>query len=190
MYILSKGWVYSRQGGLRMKINDTVKIDAYQKQINVTKEKKAVESEVKVQDEVLKTPEDKIDIATLKAQADEAYSHLRTIVEDLLRRQGIEIEKLPDLKAEDIEVDQQARDEAQQMIDEGGPLSPTAVSDRVVDFAKAISNGDKSKLSLLRGAIEEGYEQAKEAMGGELPEISAKTYDLIQEKLDAWENEQ
>ena len=76
------------------------------------------------------------------------------------------------------------------MIEDGGPLSPEAVSNRIVDFAKSISGGDKSKLALLRDAIEEGFEQAKEFMGGELPEISDTTYELIQEKLDAWEEEQ
>jgi len=173
-----------------MKVNDVGKVEAYQKQINVTKEKKEVTSEVKVKEEAIKTPEDKVDITLLKEEADKAYAHLRSIVEDLLRRQGIEIETLKDLKPEDIKVDQQARDEAKQMIEEGGPLSPEAVSDRIVDFAKSISNGDKSKMKLLRDSIEEGFEQAKEFMGGELPEISSKTYDLIQEKLDAWENEE
>jgi hypothetical protein len=173
-----------------MKINDVSNVEAYQKQVNITKEKKEISSDVKVTEETIKTPEDKIDISILKEEADKAYAHLRTIVEDLLRRQGIEIETLKDLKPEDIKVDQQARDEAKQMIEDGGPLSPEAVSDRIVDFAKSISNGDKSKLKLLRESIEEGFEQAKEMMGGELPEISSQTYDMIQEKLDAWENEQ
>lgn len=169
-----------------MKIVESAKLEVYQKQLQT----KSVKKDEAITKEPIKTPEDKIDISLLKEEADKAYAHLRQIVEDLLKRQGIEIEQLKDLKPEDIKVDQKARDEAQQMIEEGGPLSPESVSDRIVDFAKAISNGDKEKLSLLRDAIEEGFEQAKEFMGGELPEISSQTYDLIQEKLDAWENEQ
>jgi hypothetical protein len=190
-----------------MRIVDTTQIEAYKSQLKVQNKKdgstKVMIKEqikyekVKVENPVaeynktkhLEAPKDQIDISLLKEESEKAFAHLRQIVEDLLQRQGIEIEKLPDLKAEDIKVDQKARDEAKQMIEPGGPLSPEAVSDRIVDFAKSISGGDKARLEVLRDAIEEGFEQAKEYMGGELPEISSETYDLIQEKLDAWENE-
>ncbi|MBI9013942.1 MAG: hypothetical protein JEZ08_17030 [Clostridiales bacterium] len=190
-----------------MRIVDTAKVEAYKSQVKVqvkkdgsskiqvkehTKyEKVKVDNPVAVYNKnkhIEKT--DQVDISLLIEETNQAKEHLRQIVEDLLKRQGIELDLLKDLKPEDIKVDQQARDEAKQMIEEGGPLSPEAVSDRIVDFAKSISNGDKGKLSLLRDAIEEGFEQAKEFMGGELPEISSQTYDLIQEKLDAWESEQ
>jgi len=191
-----------------MRIVDTAQIEAYKSQIKVQTKKdgstkvqvkeQAKYAKVKVNNPVaeynktkhLEEPKDEIDISLLREEAEKAHAHLRQIVEDLLRRQGIEIEKLPDLKPEDVKVDQQARDEAQQMIEDGGPLSPEAVSNRIVDFAKSISGGDKSKLALIRDAIDEGFEQAKEFMGGKLPEITDTTYELIQEKLDAWEEEQ
>jgi hypothetical protein len=195
-------------GGLVMRIVDTASVAAYKSQVKV-QVKKDGSSKIQVKEHIqyekvkvdnpvaeynktkhIEQPRDQVDISLLKEESEKVYAHLRKIVEDLLQRQGIEIETLKDLKPEDIKVDQKARDEAQQMIDEGGPLSPEAVSDRIVEFAKSISSGDKEKLELLRGAIEEGFEQAKEMMGGELPEISSQTYDLIQEKLDAWEAEQ
>lgn len=181
-----------------MRIADTAKLEAYKSQTKVENHKhnsSKVQTNDPNSDEAnksikhLEEPKDQIDISILKEEADKAHAHLRQIVEDLLKRQGIEIDKLPDLKAEDIKVDQQARDEAAKMVESGGPLSPEAVSDRIVDFAKSISGGNKDKLDLLRDAIEEGFAQAKEFMGGELPEISSKTYDMIQEKLDAWEEE-
>lgn len=137
-----------------------------------------------------KVPEDKMDISLLKAEADKVYANLRRIVEDLLGRQGINIKRLsdPELKAEDIKVDQQARDEAKQMIEEGGPLSAESVSTRIVDFAKAISNGDLEKFNLLKGAIEDGFDAARTMFGNEMPEITQKTHDLVMEKLDAWKN--
>ncbi len=176
-----------------MKINDTVKFEAYKKEISIKTTKVESQSVVKKEDTQVKSPntvEDKVDIELLKEESEKAYSHLRQIVEDLLKRQGYNIEQLGELKAEDIKVDQKARDEAKQMIEEGGPLSPEAVSDRIVDFAKAISSGDKSKFDLISDAIEEGFDQAKEMMGGELPDISQETYDLIQEKMNAWKEEE
>ena len=96
-----------------------------------------------------------------------------------------------DLKADgpDIKINEETRLKAQKSIDEGGELSIENVSDRMVNFAKAISGGDKSKISILRDAIEKGFKEAEEAFGGELPEISYKTLERTMEKLDAWENE-
>ncbi|HZK57104.1 MAG TPA: hypothetical protein VFD17_02240 [Clostridia bacterium] len=131
---------------------------------------------------------DQATINKLKRQSEEAYSYLRGLVEKLLLRQGHSIETITMDEWDKIKVDETARLEAQSLIEPGGPLSAEAVSDRIVDFAKAISGGDIEKLDKLKGAIEKGFKQA-EAILGELPEISRKTYDLIMEKLDAWVNE-
>lgn len=133
----------------------------------------------------------KPDVATidrLKEESNRHYNHLREMVRQLLERQGLTFKELGTFEG-DIAIDDQARLEAQEAIGEGGPYSPENTSDRIVDFAKAISGGDKSKLKLLRGAIEKGFGEAAKAFGGQLPDISHKTYDLIMEKLDAWEND-
>ncbi len=130
-------------------------------------------------------------IAHLKAESDRIYSHLKEMVRQLLERQGLSFQEWMSGEGDTVpvEVDEATRAEAAAMVGEGGDLSAEAVSDRIVAFAKALSGEDKSKLDLLRGAIEEGFSQAKEALGGTLPDISQKTWDLIQEKLDAWEAE-
>lgn len=167
-----------------MKIIDSTKTEYYKKEITINIEKKEIKKE-----ENIKKPTEKIDISILKKETEKTYDHLRRIVEDLLKRQGYSIGQLGKLNSEDIKVDQKARDEAKQMIEDDGPLSPEKVSSRIVDFAKSISGGDKSKYNLLKNAIEEGFKQAKKEYGDELPEISQKTYDLITEKLDKWYNE-
>ena len=129
-------------------------------------------------------------IARLKAESERVYGHLREMVRQMLERQGLKFQDLLTMGEEEragIEVDETTRTEAAAMIGEGGELSPENVSDNIVAFAKALSGEDKSKLSLLRNAIEDGFAEAKKAWGGELPEISKKTYDLVMEKLDAWE---
>ena len=127
-------------------------------------------------------------VASLKEASEQRFASLRRMVEDLLRRQGMTFLDIADGKT--VEVDETARAEAQAAIADGGEFSAEAVSDRIVEFAKAISGGDKSKLQMLIGAIDEGFSQARKALGGELPEISQKTYDLIMQKLDAWQNEE
>lgn len=137
---------------------------------------------------------DETSIARIKAEAEQIHSNLREMVKQLLERQGLTFKDLETAEENGeqlkIEIDDETRLEAQAMIDEGGELSIESVSDRLVDFAKAISGGDKSKIGLLRDAINEGFKQAEEAFGGTLPEISHKTLARTMEKLDAWENEE
>ncbi len=129
----------------------------------------------------------KIDHSTiqkLKEDSERTYQHLRHMVEQLLKEQGLTFHEV-----DKLEINEETRLEAQSMIAEDGPLSSEKVSDRIVAFAKAISGGDKEKIGLLRSAIEEGFRAAEEAFGGVLPEISQKTFQLIMEKLDQWAEE-
>lgn len=126
---------------------------------------------------------DKNTIMKLKRQSEQNHASLIRIVQDMLRRQG----KTLDLIGIDdiVEVDETARLEAQALIGPDGELGAEAVSQRLVDFAIAISGGDKSKAETLRGAIEKGFKEAERILG-ELPEISRETYKLTMEKFDAW----
>ena len=130
---------------------------------------------------------DKNTILKLKAETDKAYDSLRRIVEELLTRQGKTFKLLgPDTI---VEVDEKARLEAQELIGPDGELGVEKTSQRIVDFAIAISGGDKSKLEDIKRAIDKGFKEAERVLG-ELPEISRQTYDAIMEKLDAWEKEE
>ncbi len=141
-------------------------------------------------------------IQQLKEESDQAYNHLKQIVTEMLKRQGLKFQEIGNTEAEDLNavnitiedlkeltVDETAQKEAQAMIDEGGEYSAEIVSDRIVDFAKAISGGDLSKLDILKSAIEKGFEAAEKEFGGELPDISEETYDLTMAKLNQWASE-
>lgn len=141
---------------------------------------------------VYKKPTQQVDtnlIAKLKAESEKAHEQLRNLVKQMLERQGMSFNDVMSGEKEFV-VDEQARTEAQAAIGEGGPSSPENVSDRIVDFAKAISGGDKSKFNLLKGAIQDGFNAARDVLGGTLPEISEKTYDLVMQKLDQWMDEE
>lgn len=135
---------------------------------------------------------DSSEIAALKAQADAATENLRKLVEELILKQNknykVSVEdssqSLTELGITTADVEA-----AKQAISEDGEFGVKAVSDRLVDFAISISGGDKSKLSELISAIDEGFAAAKEALGGELPAISQQTYDETMRKLNEWANE-
>lgn len=124
------------------------------------------------------------DIDKIKAQADQATSALRKIVETLILKQG----KIKDSLNINYNISYTSED-AKVAISDGGDWGVEAVSDRIVDFAKAVSGGDRSKLAELTAAIDKGFKLASKALGGELPSISNQTYNRIMEKLDNWKNE-
>ena len=86
------------------------------------------------------------------------------------------------------EIDPALVEQAKLDIEGDGYWSPESVSDRFIEFAKALSGEDPSKIDLLVDAFKQGYEAAKDIWGDELPEISQKTYDLTMEKFETWRN--
>ena len=128
----------------------------------------------------------KATIDQLKAESQKSFDNLKKMIDNMLKKQGMSF----DLSSSDhmINIDPATRAEASEMIGENGPYGVEAMSDTIVDFAIAISGGDKSKFDTLKAAIDKGFNEAGKALGG-LPEISMKTYDRIMEKLDIWKNE-
>ena len=75
---------------------------------------------------------------------------------------------------------------AKEAISDGGYYSVDAVATRIMDMAMALSGGDESKIELLRGAVEEGFKQAGQIFGDELPGICQDTYNEIMNRFDEW----
>ncbi len=59
-------------------------------------------------------------------------------------------------------------------------------ANRIFNFAKNLANGDDSKIDLLEEAFEKGFQEAKSAFGGWLPDRCYETYDLVKEKFAEW----
>ena len=77
-------------------------------------------------------------------------------------------------------------EQAKEDVADGGYWSAEKTSERLVEFAKAISGGDVKQKDALVAAIKEGFKQAEDLWGGKLPQISQDTYRLTMEKLDNW----
>jgi len=127
------------------------------------------------------------EIKRIMAEAEKSYQGLQELVQRLIARQGQKREDVFSGK-EVLMVDEEARLDAQKAISEDGEWGVEAVSDRLVAFAKAISGNDKAKFAEVKAAIEKGFKEAEKAFGGQLPEISYKTYDETMRKLDEWAN--
>lgn len=123
----------------------------------------------------------------LHSKANQANQALRDLVERLVVRQGGSIRKILDGR-ENLKLDNEAIADAQQLISKDGDLGVKKVSDRILNFAKALAGEDKSKIPELRNAIIQGFKEAERIMG-QLPDISKRTYDEVMNKLEEWEKE-
>lgn len=132
-------------------------------------------------------------IAQMKADTEARMNQLTDIVKQMMTQQGNAVGLSDDmwkfLAKGDFEVSADVKAQAQADIAEDGYWGVAQTSDRILDFAKALSGGDASKADLLLDAFKKGFEQATGAWGKELPEISKKTYEAVEEKFEAWKKE-
>ncbi len=80
------------------------------------------------------------------------------------------------------------RAEANALIGEDGPLGVKAVSQNILDFAKAITGGDPSKIDAMQKAVQKAFDEVSEMFGGfdKLPSVTQKTYDAVIKGFDDW----
>lgn len=123
---------------------------------------------------------DRATVSKLEEEVAKIKENLRNYVLKLISSQG---------NAQSITMDTDVVTQAKQAISEDGEWGVKAVSDRIVEFAKAISGNDKSKIETLKAAIEKGFQEAGVAFNNQLPSICSQTHDEIMKKLDAWANE-
>ena len=124
----------------------------------------------------------------LKADQAKFHENFRNMVLDMMSKQGSVYGQANDiwkfLASGDFTVDPQTKLEAQQAISEDGYWGVKQTSQRIFDFANALTGGDPEKMAEMKDAFLEGFEKAKEMWGGELPDISQKTYDAVLAKFD------
>lgn len=143
-------------------------------------------------------------IDELKSESDSKLNQLKEAVKSMIEAQGHKFEDImnllnnPDSITEDgklidengneiiIKIDDETRQNAIDAISEDGYYGVKQTSSRMIEFAVTISGNNPSKLETIKGAITAGFEAAKEIFGGELPDISQKTYDAVMDGLDKW----
>lgn len=129
-------------------------------------------------------------VQALKDDAEQRQQQLIEIVRKSMTGQAGTWNKSQGLKSlfENLTVDADTIAQAKKDIAEDGYWGVDQTSDRILDFAKALSGGDSSKADELLEAFKKGYKQATGAWGDELPSICKDTYDAVVKKFDDWKN--
>jgi len=149
----------------------------------------------------LKPNIDKEMLQDVMERANKAKGLIHNLVGDMLKRQ-MDVSNDPNISMDDLmdkfrgriesggdenfTIDEIAQKEADALLGPGGEWSPEKVSDRIVDFSIAIFGGDKSKIDIIRDAINRGFGEAEKEWGSALPDVTNETRNLIDEKLDKW----
>lgn len=134
-------------------------------------------------------------VAKLKADADARTEQLRSLVQQLFTKQGNTYgiatgdDMWKFLAGGNFTVDAATKAQAQADIADDGYWGVEQTSDRILDFAKALSGGDPDKIEELKNAFIKGFKQATGAWGKDLPDISGRTYNATIEKFDKWAEE-
>ncbi len=135
-------------------------------------------------------------VKQLKADLDAQKQSLISIVKDAIGQQvsyGAAVNASEDdvwklLSSGEFTVTEAAREKAKELISEDGYWGVKQTSDRIVEFAKALSGGDVSKADKLFEAFKKGYNEATKTWGKALPDISKQTYDAVEKKFEEWKN--
>ena len=129
-------------------------------------------------------------IAQLKSDAEQRTAQLTSMVQDMMKNQGVQIGTADSiwrfLAGGNFTVTAAAKAKAQEAISDDGYYGVKQTSQRILDFAKALTGGDPAKAEEMRKAFENGFKMATKSWGQELPDISHRTYDAVMKGFDEW----
>ena len=144
-------------------------------------------------------------VRALKSDYRKGYGAFKQMVSTLLQKQGQksqdlmnkifggkgDFENVTDLGKimASLNVDDETRAQAASLIGEDGAWGVKQVSQNILDFAKAVSGSDTSKIEEMKAAFLKGFSEAERVWGGALPEISYRTKEVVLAGFKQWESQ-
>jgi len=121
---------------------------------------------------------------TLNTTEGDGFDLLRGLVLNIFKTQGLDTT----ISTDDSEIDLNTltQNDAQELVADDGYFGVEKTSDRIFNFAIGIAGGDPTRIDAIREGVEKGFQEAYDAFGGWLPDISYDTYDAVIAKLDDW----
>ncbi|KJV26478.1 hypothetical protein VI06_16610 [Aquitalea magnusonii] len=127
-----------------------------------------------------------VDVPALLAKSNQQVSDFLKLLGNLVQQQGLQWNKVVSGEQK-LTVDPQTKAEATQAVSEDGELGIKNTARRILDFARLGIGNDPGKIDTIRAAVQQGFDEAKKAFGGSLPDISNQTRDAIMATLDDWQ---
>lgn len=128
------------------------------------------------------------ELAGMIEESDRKAQQVMDLIRPLVEQQGLNFAKVVSGEQQ-LQADPEAIEAARAAIAEGGEFSVEKTSERILSFARAMIGADPSKMDTIRAAVEKGFQQAQDMLGGSLPEISQKTLAAVQAGFDQWQKD-
>lgn len=133
-------------------------------------------------------------VAKLKSDQEARQNQLMNMVQELFSKQANTFAQGNDmwkvLASGKFTVDAQTKAQAQADISEDGYYGVKKTSERMFEFAMALTGGDVDEMKKMQAAVEKGYKQAEKTWGGKLPDISKETLDATNKLFENYYKEQ
>jgi|GEM_PF-1329267 len=128
------------------------------------------------------------DLAKMIEDSDRKTQAVMDLIRPLVEQQGLNLSRIA-AGEQKLSVDPATIEAAKAAIADGGEFSVEKTSERILAFARVMIGADPSRAESIRAAVEKGFEQAQDVLGGTLPEISQKTRDAVRAGFDQWEKD-
>lgn len=133
-------------------------------------------------------------VAKLQSDQEARHKQLTDMVQKLFSTQANKYGQSNDmwkfLASGNYTVDAATKSQAQADIAEDGYYGVKKTSERMFEFAMALTGGDVDKMKEMQSAVEKGYKQAEKTWGGNLPDISKQTLDATNQLFEDYYKEQ
>lgn len=127
----------------------------------------------------------KNDIEALLEESNRQAQAIVDLILPLVEQQGLNLAKVVSGEQK-LTADPKTIAAAKAAIAPDGEFGVQKTAERILSFAKAAIGGDPAKLDKIRAAVERGFNEAADILGGTLPEISQQTLSAIQTEFDHW----
>jgi anti-sigma28 factor (negative regulator of flagellin synthesis) len=128
------------------------------------------------------------DLAKMLEESDRKAQAIIDLIRPLVEQQGLNLAKVASGEQQ-LSADPATIEAAKAAIADGGEFSVEKTAERILSFAKSVIGADPSRFDAIRAAVEKGFQQAQDLLGGSLPEISQKTRATIEAEFDRWKKE-
>jgi hypothetical protein len=128
------------------------------------------------------------DLDRMLEESDRKAQAVIDLIRPLVEQQGLNMAKVASGEQQ-LSADPEAIEAAKAAVADDGEFGVQKTAERILSFAKAAIGADPSRLDAIRAAVEKGFQDAQDILGGSLPEISQKTRSTIQAEFDRWQKE-
>lgn len=148
----------------------------------------SAQSELTYTDPRLNKANQRPDLTALLEESDRKAQAIIDLIRPLVEQQGLNLAKVVSGEKK-ITADPKAIAAAKAAIAPDGEFGVQKTAERILSFAKASIGDDPAKLDKVRAAVERGFKEAADILGGTLPEISQQTLAAIQAEFDRWKTD-